>query len=419
METRPAAEELSLQLLIRTAERVLTDAHGVQVRLRWGETFPGGLAGKSTVIRCHVVQGPAGLPPSVIVKQVREHLPAKRYQPDSPSIPNAAHQLFDDWAALQFLGGLGGEPPRAPALYGGDRDTGVIVMEDLGAGDGPSTHELLHGEDPERAEAALIDYVAAIGRLHAATIGRSEEHRRIRDALGPRPAPLPLYHDPWPNARECPSPLAAIATAVQQFEAGFAAVGLRPRAGVDAEIEAVTRAVEECPGPFLALCQGDQNGVGGVMRCRSGLRFFDFDCGGFRHALLEGIPARMTWGGMVRVPAGVIDRMEATYRTELAKERPEAADDAVFHRAMAEASARWHIFHVIHRLPDALEKDRPRGPSTLRQQALAWIDAFAGLSEEFGHFPALGQSAGEMAERLRVLWPPEVHQVPYYPAFRS
>jgi hypothetical protein len=417
METRPAAEELSLQLLIRTAERILTDAHGVQVRLRRGETFPGGLAEKSTVLRCRVVHGPADLPPTVIVKQVRERL-AFRYLPDSPQAPNAAHRFFDDWAALQFLGGIGGDPSLAPAFYGGVRDVGVIVMEDLGADDGPSTHEMLQGNDPARAEAALNDYIAAIGRLHAATIGKSEEHRRIRDALGPRPAPLPLYHDPWSNARESPSPLAAIATALQQYEAGFAAVGLRPRAGVDAEIEAVTRAVEECPGPFLAFCQGDQNGVGGVMRCRSGLRFFDFDCGGFRHALLEGIPARMTWGGMVRVPVAVGARMEATYRTELAKGCPEAADDALFHRAMAEAGARWHIFHVIHRLPDALENDRPRGPSTLRQQVLAWIDAFAGLSEEFGHFPALGQSAGEMAARLRVLWPPEVQQVPYYPAFR-
>jgi hypothetical protein len=404
----------------------LAEQLGEPVRLRWEETFPGGLAKKSTVIRCHVVEAPGEVASTVIVKQVRERL-AFRYLPDSPRAPNAAQVFFDDWAALQFLGGS--HLSLAPVLYG-DRDAGVIVMEDLGADDGPSTHEMLQGDDPARAEAALIDTIAAIGRLHAATIGRSEEYHRIRDALGPRPrvptpplvrgvGPLPLYQDPWSNARGCPSPPDEIGAAVRQYGAGFAAIGLRPRAGVDTEIEAVTRAVEEGPGPFLAFCQGDQNGVGGCMRTSTTLRFFDFDCGGFRHALLEGIPARITWGGMVRVPERLLPRMDQVYQSELVRGCPAVADDGVFHRAMVAAAARWNILHVVHRLPEALEKDRPRGPSTVRQQVLAWIDAFAGLSEEFGHFPALGQSARDMAARLRALWPPEVHQVPYYPAFRS
>jgi hypothetical protein len=424
MVTHTAVDVSPGEPLIRIAERILSEQLGEPVRLRWSETFPGGLAEKSTVIRCHVVEAPGEVASTVIVKQVRERL-AFRYLPDSPQAPNAAHVFFDDWAALQFLGGIGGDLSLAPALYGGDRDAGVIVMEDLGADEGPSTHELLQGDDPARAEAALIDTIAAIGRLHAATIGRSEEYQGIRDALGPRPTPLPLYQDPWSNARGCSSPRDEIGAAVRQYEAGFTAIGLRPRAGVDGEIAAVTRAVEEDPGPFLAFCQGDQNGVGGCMRTGTTLRFFDFDCGGFRHALLEGIPARITWGGMVRVPERLLPRMDHVYQSELARgqERSDARgavrDDGPFHRAMVEAAARWNIFHVAHRLPDALEADRLRGPSTLRQQVLAWIDAFAGLSEEFGHFPALGQSARDMAARLRALWPPEVHHVPYYPAFRS
>src|SRR5262249_28240318 len=111
--------------------------------------------------------------------------------------------------------------------------------------------------------------------------------------------------------------------------------------------------------------------------------------------------------------------LDAAYRAALGQGCPEAADDAVYYRAMVAAGARWHIFHVIWRLaPDALREDRPRGPSSLRQQVLAWIDAFADLSEEYGHMPALGGSARDMAQRLRTLWPVEVHTLPGYPAFR-
>ena len=111
--------------------------------------------------------------------------------------------------------------------------------------------------------------------------------------------------------------------------------------------------------------------------------------------------------------------MDRTYRAALSAVCPEAADDTLFHRAMVDAAARWNIFHVVWRLPDAIERDRPRGPSTLRQQLLAWIEAFAELSEEFHTMPALGRSARAMAARLRAIWPPEVGWLPTFPAFRE
>lgn len=79
--------------------------------------------------------------------------------------------------------------------------------------------------------------------------------------------------------------------------------------------------------------------------------------------------------------------------------------------------ARWHIFHVISRLSEALIRDRPRGAATLRQQTIAWMDAFARRHREHPAFPALGESAALIAGRLRDLWPPETHAIPYFPAF--
>ena len=113
------------------------------------------------------------------------------------------------------------------------------------------------------------------------------------------------------------------------------------------------------------------------------------------------MPGRMTWGCMMRIPARILPLMDAAYQTQLKQKHPEMSDET-FRLALVEAGARWHIFHVVHRLPDALMNDRQRGLTTLRQQVIAWLTAFADLSEELRYFQALGTSARSMVERLNV-----------------
>jgi len=48
---------------------------------------------------------------------------------------------------------------------------------------------------------------------------------------------------------------------------------------------------------------------------------------------------------------------------------------------------------------------------------VAWLEAFADLSDERQQLQALGKSAREAVKRLRELWPAEVCDLPYYPAF--
>ena len=148
------------------------------------------------------------------------------------------------------------------------------------------------------------------------------------------------------------------------------------------------------------------------------LRLFDFDCGGFRHALLEGLAGRLTWGAASRIPASVVRAMEEAYRRALGAGCAATRDDGLYRRGMAEAAARWHVFHVIWRLPTALEHDHQRGITRLRQQLLAWLEGVAAVAEECGHATALGFSARAIAARLREQWPPDVVDLPFYPAFR-
>src|SRR5262245_10599584 len=217
------------EAIVNLAEKMLSRQFDQVVRLGLDRVFS---SFKSVVVRCRVERNSASLPEALIVKKAREDRIG--YFPDSEAAQNAAHELFNDWAAARFLDGLGHDPPLSPRFYAGDRENGLIVLEDLGDGEAPNTMVALLGHD----------------------------------------------------------------------------------------------------------------------------------------------------------------------------------------RGLVEAGARWNILHLIHRVPTALSGDYQRGLTTLRQQVVAWLDAFADLSDERQQLQALGKSAREAAQRLRELWPAEVCGLPYYPAFR-
>lgn len=392
--------------LRNAAETLLAQHFGRPIRLR---LEPLARSDKSAVLRGHLIGSPSDLPSTVFVKH---HLPSEGPEWEG----HDQQRLLNDWTACLLLNHVGGIPPLAPQLFGGDAGANVLVMEDLGPGTGPNTGDLLMGSDPDLAAQGLLEGCALLGRLHGATLGRADEYQAIRSSLGPSPSPRPLFKEPWSSARRTRSDDAEVERVVQDYHAQFARVGIAPQPRVEDEIAQVTALVEEEPGPYLAFCKGDQNMAGDFLRCGERLRLFDFDASGFRHALIEGMPGRMTWGCMMHIPDRLLPEMERVYQAELARWLPEAADDDRFHRAMADAGARWHVFHVVWRVSAALTADWQRGPSTARQQVLAWLDSFAGLSEEFGRWRALGRSAREMAERLRAIWP-EVAPLPHYPAF--
>lgn len=394
------------------ASHVLSRQFGRRISLRKDKVFT---TGASIVVRCHVIDAHSDVPASFIAKKARED--EFGYDPDSPATPNPAHWLLNDWAASEFLNNVPSAVPFSPLLYGGSKDYGLIVLEDFGDGESPNTFDALCGDDAELAEKTLIEHVSLLGQLHAATIGRDEEYRRIRQRLGALPKPEKLYQDPWSDARLRPIPASEVEEAIKLYRTVFEGLGIRPQANVADEIALVTATVEERPELFLAFCKGDQNLAGDYIRFKGQPRLFDFNAGGFRHALIEGMPGRMTWGCMMRMPTRVISLMDAAYQTQLKQKHPEISDETL-RQALVEAGARWHIFHVVHRLPDALMNDRQRGLTTLRQQVIAWLTAFADLSEEFSYLQALGASARTMVARLCEVWSAGVDNLPYYPAFR-
>src|SRR5262245_26574647 len=216
-----------MEELVRTAERILSGPLGRHAALRPERVWDGS---KSTVLRCGLLDAAPPTPPSVIVKRSKHGA------------------ILEDWAALLFLEQVPRDPPFAPRCYGGDLAAEVIVLEDLGDGEGPGTRELLLGDDPDRAAAALVEHLRLVGELHGATAGRADAYARVRRALGPPRPPRPLYKDPWSDARGSALTEQERLQAIREYRGSLEALGLRPPAAADEEIDRVTRGVEGDPG---------------------------------------------------------------------------------------------------------------------------------------------------------------------------
>jgi hypothetical protein len=120
-----------------------------------------------------------------------------------------------------------------------------------------------------------------------------------------------------------------------------------------------------------------------------------------------------------RLPNHIALLMEAAYRAQLVRRCPPATDDARFSREIVHACAYWLISNGNWMLASAYQDDRQWGISTWRQRVLLRLELIANTTTEFNYFGAMGETARICLARLREIWPPDVHNMPYYPAFRG
>ena len=375
---------------VAIVERILSEAFGGMVRIETEDGLGG--SDRSNVFRCNVLLGPSDTPKSVIVKQALTH-GDEIYDPDSTEGPS--WRLFNDWAGSQFLSDFS----VTPSFYGGDREKGLIVIEDLGNGE--SLDQVLLGSDPVAAEEGLIELAEVLGEMHALTVGKRAEYDFLRDGLSARPK----------NSTTTEELLNGITHVCD-------AIGITPHQEIRADMQTISAFINR-PGPFDAYTHGDPCPDNNLF-IDGKMRLLDFEFGSFRHALIDGVYGRIhfpTCWCVNRIPEHVVRKMEDAYRAELVQGCSEAEDDELFYRAVVEACAYW-VTEIFRSLTNGLlEKESEWGISTVRQRALLRFDILAQTTEEFGHLEAIGATAQDMVEKLREFWP-DVEEMPYYPAFR-
>jgi hypothetical protein len=400
-ETTPAFTEGDIAL-IAAAEAALSKAFGGPVMFGDIESLRDRY--RNRVLRCAVRQAPPATPSSVIVKAaVGEG--DDIYNPEKDEVGGTAWRFYNEWAGTRFLNGLAADPPHSARLLAGDRAAGLFVLEDLGPG--ACLADVVQGSDAAQAEAALMSYACALGRLQADTLGGEAEWRRLRLEIGGLEAVRERDGARW---------LRENVETFRKFCAELE-VGLAP--GFDEEIEAVRRTLDE-PGPFHVFSPEDTCPDNHRLMPDGTLRFFDFEFAGFRHALLDAayfhLPFPTCWC-VNRLPDDLPHRMEAAYRAELAQGCLAAQDEARFHAGMSHACAFWTISTISWNFEEVLKEDGEWGIATVRQRHLLRLETFAALVSRYGCLPALAETAINLHARLRALWP-EVEPMPLYPAFR-
>ena len=361
--------------------------------------------GRNQVLRCPVTDAPDGSPVSVILKaSVGEGDEA--FDPRSDALGGTAWRFRNEWAGTAFLAGVGTDPPLSARLYAADREAGLIVTEDLGAGE--CLADRMQATDRDRLEAGLFAYARSLGRLHAATVGREAEWQRLRTSFGGLETEREREGVRWLRENVIP------------FQAQCEALGVPLATGFDADVSQVQAAMD-APGPFLAFTPADTCPDNHRFVSESALCFFDFEFGGFRHALLDAAYLRApfpTCWCVNRLPTELTPHLEATYRTELMTGCPEAGEDALFFPALVAANAYWAIASVSWDLEETLKKDDRWGLSTHRQRHPLRLANFADASDQFGVLPALAETARALGSKLNALWA-DGDPMPLYPSFRT
>ena len=392
----PESDEKDHSETVAIAENVLCKTFKGDVRLKMETEFD---TDQAIVLRCRVVGSALGIPRSVVVKKALT-TDGTVFQPNSPD--EMVPRFFNDWAGLEFLSKISDGNSPAAQFYGGDREKGLMVIEDLG--DGQNFYGSLRGESSTAATGELIKLARALGKLHALTTHKKAVYDSIRDRLGPREKP-PTMIGEWRRL-------------IGKLDEVCEKLGVKPHRGAKTELKTVAAFIA-APGPFQAYTHGDPIPMN-ALPVEDERKLFDFEFGEFRHALRDGIYGRVcfpTWYHINRVPNSVIEKMEIAYRAELVKGCPEAADDTLFFRSVVEACAYWAIYSRLNFIEKVWETDHKWGISTQRQILLLCFDIFGQASEEFGHLEALGTTVRAIAAKLREHWT-ALEEMPYYPAFR-
>jgi hypothetical protein len=286
----------------------------------------------------------------------------------------AAHRI--ELAALQAL------PVRTcPEILGHDDE--VIVMSDLG--DGPSLADLLLGDDPRAAVAALSEWARTLGRIAAVT-GRV--HATEATAV------------PFPD-RETFDEFCTNVTGHVVPE------------GVWQELASArsTLLAGACHHAFMPndACPDNNRCIGDAVV------LFDFEFSGRMHVASVAayclVPFCSCWC-VARLPEGMPDQLFAAFCDEY---RPEARAEFRADVVRAGALQMLDLVPAFARWLDPANRPRPvgRAPSTNQQRTIQRLDWIAA---EHAVLPHTARLAAEIAAAYSARHPSP--ELPLYPAFR-
>lgn len=352
--------------VVAAAKRLLTRRTGAAVTLV--DPVDLGGSGRTIVVRVRVAENPFSLPRTLVLKQVRGDAGRPRAsaldeewpgEADEEWIGDADKAFLREAVSYQFATALATESRPGAELIASDLDAKLLVLSDLG--DASPIGMLLAHSDADTVTNTLMALAQALGRMHAATVGREEDFAALL-----RRADVPRTAD-------------AFAVRVAHVAADVPGL-LLEHLGVTVSsevIEQVERAARLFQGGRYRAFSPADLCPDNILVNDEGVRFLDYEWGGFRDAMLDIAYALVSFPGClcsVDITDEHSEAMIDAWRAEVVGIWPALADDEVLAARMLEAELIWVWLSTSLFLPENHERIatvRDHALSVPRRDALA------------------------------------------------
>lgn len=381
--------------LVASAETILSHETGQKVRLVDHENLPS----PHRLLRCRV-EGGAGLPRSVIVKQVvtTEFTDSQDGEP--------SHRQLTEWAALRFLTTLPDEGPW-PKLLAAGQGGAFVILEDVG--DYPSVLDLLMSDDSTAASRSLEALGSSLGQMHASARDRTGGFIRLRSELG---ASAPKSDSTFD-----------VRTFADELRDSFDFLHVSVPLSFWSDIDDLEVAIHT-PGPFHTLIHGDA-GPQNFLWTGQTTRLIDYEFATIGHGLLDLASARLGFPHCDEsyvVPHDQVDAVEQSYRQVMASASPEIEVEDVYRRALTDACAHWALTRWVRRWRRLFEDDstvrRDERYRTDRSQALTINRSFVAAANAANHREAIATVLDQVTDAIQRR-SPELTETANFPAFEN
>jgi hypothetical protein len=342
--------------VVAAAQRLLTKRTGAPVTLI--DPVDLGGSGQAIVLRVKVSENPFQLPRTLVVKQVRD-LPGESELHSELTDVAGSSAFLREAASYQFANALATDSRPGPELHAYDLDARLLILSDLG--DASAIPTLLRSSDASMVTNSLMAMAQALGRMHAATVGREDDFAALLRRVGQPDSADGI-------SAQIPDALAA----VPGMLTGLLGVGAPP----DVLLERVSRSGRLfAHGAFRAFSPSDLC-PDNIIVNDEGVRFLDYEWGGFRDATLDITYALASFPGCLCSFELSHDREQAmidAWRSEVVGIWPALADDNVLATKLLDARLIWLWLTTYWFLPDdhtRIAAARAHQLSVPRSQAL-------------------------------------------------
>ncbi|MEU4315363.1 kinase [Nocardia sp. NPDC024068] len=368
--------------VVSAAQQLLTKRMGAPVKLSDPVELSG--SGRTTVLRVRVAENAFSLPRTLIIKQVRGSVADPKNVTITPGVASVDSAFLREAVSYQFTTALSrGERPGAYLIAHSLPDR-LLVLSDLG--DNTRLTDVLRSGAEPATRNAMMAFAQALGRMHAATIGREPDFVALLRRVD-------VAH--------------RVDGIAQQAEAAVAEVPglLRREFGLEVPDEVTEQIAHGARlfsgGRFRAFSPSDLC-PDNVIINDEGARILDYEWGGYRDATLDIAYALVSFPGClcdIELSRERAAQMVEAWRAEVVGVWPALADDDLLADKILEARLIWAWMSTYWFLPAdhaRIAAAREHGLSVPRSDAL--LNRWAGVAEDAR---CLGNDAvGDFAEAV-------------------